>query len=86
MATIRRFVAKKNGNELIASEEISSDWSYVSEPIGISSNNAFKKPGLVEQINTTADQSDYLWYSIRYKSTQLFIFFKKLNIIFIIRI
>lgn len=68
MATIRRFVAKKNGNELIASEEISSDWSYVSEPIGISSNNAFKKPGLVEQINTTADQSDYLWYSISAES------------------
>ncbi|CAH1435081.1 unnamed protein product [Lactuca virosa] len=68
MATIRRFVAKNIGNELIASEEISSDWSYVSEPIGISSNNAFKKPGLVEQINTTADQSDYLWYSISAES------------------
>lgn len=64
MATIRRFVAKSVGNELSASEAISSDWSYISEPVGISTDDAFNKPGLMEQINTTADQSDYLWYSI----------------------
>ncbi|XP_047317232.1 beta-galactosidase 8 [Impatiens glandulifera] len=39
-------------------------WSWFSEPIGISSDNAFPKTGLLEQINTTADASDYLWYSM----------------------
>ncbi|PWA55287.1 D-galactoside/L-rhamnose binding SUEL lectin domain-containing protein [Artemisia annua] len=64
MATIRTFVPTSVGDEFSDSKSISSDWSYVSEPIGISSNNAFDRPGLLEQINTTADQSDYLWYSI----------------------
>ncbi|KAJ0714175.1 putative glycosidase [Helianthus annuus] len=63
MATVRRFVAT-SVDKLSESKAISSDWSYVSEPVGISSNHAFDKKGLVEQINTTADQSDYLWYSI----------------------
>jgi hypothetical protein len=43
----------------------SSGWSYVKEPIGISKADAFTRNGLFEQINTTADASDYLWYSIR---------------------
>ncbi|XP_024986658.1 beta-galactosidase 8 [Cynara cardunculus var. scolymus] len=64
VSTIRRFVATSVRNDLSASEALSSDWSYVSEPVGISSDNAFNKQGLVEQINTTADQSDYLWYSL----------------------
>ncbi|KAI3822853.1 hypothetical protein L1987_10452 [Smallanthus sonchifolius] len=64
MTTIRRFVATSFRDELSYSKAISSDWSYVSEPVGISSNDAFNKQGLVEQINTTADQSDYLWYSV----------------------
>ncbi|KAJ0806514.1 putative beta-galactosidase [Helianthus annuus] len=63
MATIKRFVAA-SVDDLSDSKAISSEWSYVSEPVGISSNDAFNRPGLVEQINTTADQSDYLWYSI----------------------
>ncbi|KAM3358984.1 hypothetical protein P3S68_021917 [Capsicum galapagoense] len=41
-----------------------SGWTSVNEPVGISSDNTFKKVGLVEQINTTADKSDYLWYSL----------------------
>lgn len=44
----------------------SSGWSYVREPVGISKADAFTRNGLVEQINTTADASDYLWYSIRW--------------------
>lgn len=64
VSTIRRFVPTSVRNDLSASEALSSDWSYVSEPVGISSNNAFDKQGLVEQINTTADHSDYLWYSL----------------------
>ncbi|XP_076894152.1 beta-galactosidase 8-like [Bidens hawaiensis] len=64
VTTIRRFVATSFKDGLSDSKAISSEWSYVSEPVGISSNDAFNRPGLVEQINTTADQSDYLWYSI----------------------
>ncbi|XP_020592351.1 beta-galactosidase 6 [Phalaenopsis equestris] len=41
-----------------------SDWTFVNEPIGISKDNAFKKNGLLEQISTTSDSTDYLWYSI----------------------
>ncbi|KAL4190186.1 hypothetical protein AMTRI_Chr07g23390 [Amborella trichopoda] len=43
---------------------LQSDWSWVIEPVGISKSTAFTKLGLLEQINTTADESDYLWYSI----------------------
>ncbi|EPS63867.1 beta-galactosidase, partial [Genlisea aurea] len=40
------------------------DWRWINEPVGISTGGAaVTKPGLLEQINTTADQSDYLWYS-----------------------
>eukprot|EP00262_Sarcandra_glabra_P011562 TRINITY_DN2803_c0_g1_i1.p1 TRINITY_DN2803_c0_g1~~TRINITY_DN2803_c0_g1_i1.p1 ORF type:complete len:668 (-),score=103.04 TRINITY_DN2803_c0_g1_i1:189-2144(-) len=46
-----------------SSEMFQSDWSWVNEPVGISKSNAFMKSGLLEQINTTADVSDYLWYS-----------------------
>lgn len=49
-----------------STEAIGSGWSWINEPVGISKDNAFTKPGLLEQINTTADQSDYLWYSLRY--------------------
>ncbi|KZV34570.1 Beta-galactosidase 8 isoform 1 [Dorcoceras hygrometricum] len=42
-----------------------SGWSWFREPVGISSNKAFELLGLMEQINTTADKSDYLWYSLR---------------------
>ncbi|PKA55078.1 Beta-galactosidase 8 [Apostasia shenzhenica] len=51
-----------------ASNAFQSDWKFVNEPVGISKSNAFGKTGLLEQINTTADSSDYLWYSI---STQV---------------
>ncbi|XP_020259719.1 beta-galactosidase 8 isoform X2 [Asparagus officinalis] len=46
-----------------SSKRFQSSWSFVNEPVGISKNNAFTKSGLLEQINTTADASDYLWYS-----------------------
>ncbi|RDY09559.1 Beta-galactosidase 8 [Mucuna pruriens] len=45
-------------------EYSSSGWSWISEPIGISKADSFSKFGLLEQINTTADRSDYLWYSL----------------------
>ncbi|CAK9174393.1 unnamed protein product [Ilex paraguariensis] len=63
MTTIPRFstLSLKDG---ISSEAFPDDWSWVNEPVGISSNSAFNKLGLLEQINTTADISDYLWYSL----------------------
>ena len=48
-----------------SSKASQSDWSFAIEPVGISKSDAFTKSGLLEQINTTADVSDYLWYSIR---------------------
>ncbi|CAL9757532.1 unnamed protein product [Musa acuminata subsp. burmannicoides] len=51
-------------DESTGSSEISeSEWKFFTEPIG-SINSTFKNVGLLEQINTTADSSDYLWYSI----------------------
>eukprot|EP01018_Ginkgo_biloba_P021966 Gb_39827 [translate_table: standard] len=46
------------------SGSIGTTWRWYYEPIGIWGNNSFKKTGLVEQINTTGDSSDYLWYTI----------------------
>lgn len=42
-----------------------SPWSWYKEEVGIWGNNSFTKPGLLEQINTTKDTSDFLWYSTR---------------------
>ncbi|KAG6620967.1 hypothetical protein I3842_Q048200 [Carya illinoinensis] len=47
-----------------SSEALGSGWSWINEPVGISKDDAFVKLGLLEQINTTADKSDYLWYSL----------------------
>lgn len=52
--------------DISASEAFDSGWSWIDEPVGITKNNSFAKLGLSEQINTTADKSDYLWYSLRY--------------------
>ncbi|CAI0407269.1 unnamed protein product [Linum tenue] len=40
-----------------------SDWSWYQEYVGIWGTNSFTKSGLLEQINTTKDTSDFLWYS-----------------------
>ncbi|KAG2673872.1 hypothetical protein I3760_13G109500 [Carya illinoinensis] len=47
-----------------SSEALGSGWSWINEPVGISKDDAFVKLGPLEQINTTADKSDYLWYSL----------------------
>ncbi|CAN0852800.1 Beta-galactosidase 8 [Linum grandiflorum] len=41
----------------------SSAWSWYQEQVGIWGNDSFTKLGLLEQINTTKDKSDFLWYS-----------------------
>ncbi|XP_015890709.1 beta-galactosidase 8 isoform X2 [Ziziphus jujuba] len=56
--SLTRQSLKDNGDSL------GSDWSWINEPVGISKDDAFSRVGLVEQINTTADKSDYLWYSL----------------------
>ncbi|XP_073137651.1 beta-galactosidase 8-like [Henckelia pumila] len=76
--TIPKFIhqASQNGTYSVASNQNGttsagpplSQWSWFREPVGISSKSAFVLLGLVEQINTTADKSDYLWYSM---STQI---------------
>ncbi|XP_075485409.1 beta-galactosidase 8-like isoform X2 [Primulina tabacum] len=64
VATISKFVRQPSQEGTIASDAFISGWSWINEPVGISSDNAFTKLGLLEQINTTADRSDYLWYSV----------------------
>ncbi|KAJ7968478.1 Beta-galactosidase [Quillaja saponaria] len=41
----------------------SSVWSWYKEEVGVWSNNSFMDSALLEQINTTKDASDYLWYT-----------------------
>ncbi|KAI7758048.1 hypothetical protein M8C21_007412 [Ambrosia artemisiifolia] len=40
-----------------------SPWSWYMEKVGVWSNNSFTATNLLEQINTTKDTSDFLWYS-----------------------
>ncbi|KAK1260473.1 Beta-galactosidase 6 [Acorus gramineus] len=40
----------------------SSAWYWYEEHVGFWSDSSFTEPGLLEQINTTKDASDYLWY------------------------
>ncbi|XP_030528805.1 beta-galactosidase 6-like isoform X2 [Rhodamnia argentea] len=40
-----------------------ASWSWYKEHVGIWGNNSFTSPGLLEQINTTKDTSDFLWYT-----------------------
>lgn len=42
----------------------SSAWEWYRELVGPSIKNSFRRSGLLEQINTTRDISDYLWYTI----------------------
>ncbi|XP_051113238.1 beta-galactosidase 8 [Andrographis paniculata] len=64
ISTVPKFVRYSSKERAEAKDGFQSGWSWIVEPVGISNKNAFTKPGLQEQINTTADQSDYLWYSL----------------------
>ncbi|KAG6428159.1 hypothetical protein SASPL_112408 [Salvia splendens] len=46
-------------------EYISKTWETVKEPIGIWSARNFTYQGILEHLNVTKDQSDYLWYLTR---------------------
>ncbi|GJT57174.1 beta-galactosidase 8 [Tanacetum coccineum] len=52
MATVQRFVPASVGDEFSVSKAISLNWSYIHEPIGISSNDAFNRRGLLESIRS----------------------------------
>ncbi|AES88600.1 putative glycosidase [Medicago truncatula] len=61
---ISSFATESLKEKVDSLDSSSSGWSWISEPVGISTPDAFTKSGLLEQINTTADRSDYLWYSL----------------------
>ncbi|KAL8481118.1 hypothetical protein ACS0TY_027594 [Phlomoides rotata] len=46
-------------------EYISKTWEFVKEPIGVWSPRNFTHQGILEHLNVTKDQSDYLWYTTR---------------------
>ncbi|KAI6669370.1 hypothetical protein NL676_004255 [Syzygium grande] len=64
MSMIPTFVHESLSEVVDSSSTVNADWSWVNEPVGISKDDSFMKLGLLEQINTTADKSDYLWYSL----------------------
>ncbi|KAI5666236.1 hypothetical protein M9H77_16089 [Catharanthus roseus] len=64
MSIVPRFASLSSKDGVTSSGASISGWSWVNEPVGITSKNAFNKLGLAEQINTTADKSDRLWYSV----------------------
>ncbi|KAK7272131.1 hypothetical protein RJT34_28551 [Clitoria ternatea] len=63
-SAISSFVIESSKEDIGSLEASTSGWNWISEPVGISKANSFSQIGLVEQINTTADKSDYLWYSL----------------------
>ncbi|XP_068309481.1 beta-galactosidase 8-like [Pyrus communis] len=63
-AMIPSFMHHSVIDNIDSSEALGSGWSWINEPVGISKKDAFTRVGLLEQINTTADKSDYLWYSL----------------------
>lgn len=69
MSTASIFASLSSKDGVASAGASFSGWSWVNEPVGITNKNAFRKFGLAEQINTTADQSDYLWYSLRYTNS-----------------
>ncbi|KAL9162131.1 hypothetical protein ABFS82_07G069100 [Erythranthe guttata] len=44
---------------------ISKNWNHFKEPIGVWSDSNFTYQGILEHLNVTKDQSDYLWYTTR---------------------
>ncbi|GMI81634.1 beta-galactosidase 8 [Hibiscus trionum] len=64
MTVIPSFMHESLNTNADSTDLIGSGWSWINEPVGISKASASSRLGLLEQINTTADQSDYLWYSL----------------------
>ncbi|GAB2275102.1 Beta-galactosidase 8 [Dionaea muscipula] len=64
VAVLPKFIPQALNHKVDSLEGSESSWVWFPEPVGISKSDAFSKTGLLEQINTTADKSDYLWYSV----------------------
>ncbi|XP_062013758.1 beta-galactosidase 8 [Rosa rugosa] len=62
-AMIPSFTRQSISADVEPTGAVGSGWSWINEPVGISKADAFTRKGLLEQINTTADKSDYLWYT-----------------------
>ncbi|KAI3765116.1 hypothetical protein L2E82_15142 [Cichorium intybus] len=64
-----KVVAQKSvGDATFVENEFSlsnSNWSWYVEKVGVWSNDSFSATTLLEQINTTKDTSDFLWYTTR---------------------
>nr|AYP70305.1 beta-galactosidase 2 [Actinidia deliciosa] len=68
-----KVVSQRNLGDLALSHSISvsvrelslasATWSWYKEKVGIWGNNSFTTSKLLEQINTTKDTSDFLWYT-----------------------
>lgn len=56
----QQFISKKKNSDTMKS------WMTVEEPIGIWSENNFTVRGILEHLNVTKDDSDYLWHRTRY--------------------
>lgn len=41
-------------------------WMSLAEPIALWSNDTFTVQGILQHLNVTKDNSDYLWYFTRY--------------------
>ncbi|XP_010316701.1 beta-galactosidase 6-like isoform X3 [Solanum lycopersicum] len=51
-------------NTVTIENSLESDpWGWYQEKVGIANNHSFASPRLLEQINTTKDTSDFLWYT-----------------------
>ncbi|CAN4083968.1 unnamed protein product [Withania somnifera] len=51
-------------NTVTIENSLESDpWGWYNEKVGIWNNQSFAAPHLLEQINTTKDTSDFLWYT-----------------------
>ncbi|KAM3326493.1 hypothetical protein P3S67_001619 [Capsicum chacoense] len=46
-------------------ESISQSWMTLKEPLGVWGDKNFTSKGILEHLNVTKDQSDYLWYLTR---------------------
>ncbi|XP_058199429.1 beta-galactosidase 6-like isoform X2 [Rhododendron vialii] len=63
-----KVVAQRNLEDATRSFESVSElsftrWSWYKEKVGVWGNNSFTASKLLEQINTTKDTSDFLWYT-----------------------
>ncbi|GER34103.1 beta-galactosidase [Striga asiatica] len=54
-----------NMKELYKVAYISKNWSVFMEPIGVWGSSSFTYQGILEHLNVTKDESDYLWYTTR---------------------